>query len=100
MRALKRYGIRSPYDMRGRFFNVADLLNRLEIETRSWKQPRARDIDDFDVKNRPHNESLVRDLATGAFVAVSALSSARAQARVTSSLRSPAPSSATAGADR
>src|SRR6201997_4770235 len=87
MSGLKLYGMRSAYDETlatalkrkhepQRF--VGDLL-RAEIsekQARSIKYqlsiaklPLAKDIDDFAFKDTPINESLVRDLAGGAFIA-------------------------------
>lgn len=87
MSTLKLYGMRSAYDeVMGNGIKrqheppriVGDLLQSeiAEKQARSIryqlsiaKLPLAKDIDDFDFTNTPVNEGLVRDLATGAFVA-------------------------------
>ena len=87
MGTLKLYGMRSAYDeVMGNGIKrqheppriVGDLLQSeiAEKQARSIryqlsiaKLPLAKDIDDFDFKNTPVNEPLVRDLATGTFVA-------------------------------
>jgi DNA replication protein DnaC len=87
MSTLKLYGMRSAYDeVMGNGIKrqheppriVGDLLQSeiAEKQARSIryqltiaKLPLAKDIDDFDFANTPINESLVRDLATGTFVA-------------------------------
>jgi DNA replication protein DnaC len=87
MGALKLYGMRSAYDevMATAIKRqhepprlVGDLLSAeiAEKQARSIKYqltvaklPLAKDIDDFDFVDTPVNETLVRDLATGAFVA-------------------------------
>jgi DNA replication protein DnaC len=87
MGALKLYGMRSAYDevMATAIKRqhepprlVGDLLSAeiAEKQARSIKYqltvaklPLAKDIDDFDFVGTPVNETLVRDLATGAFVA-------------------------------
>lgn len=87
MSTLKLYGMRSAYDeVMGNGIKrqheppriVGDLLQSeiAEKQARSIryqlsiaKLPLAKDIDDFDFANTPVNEGLVRDLATGAFVA-------------------------------
>ncbi len=87
MSTLKLYGMRSAYDevMSNGIKRqheppriVGDLLQSeiAEKQARSIryqlsiaKLPLAKDIDDFDFTNTPVNEGLVRDLATGAFVA-------------------------------
>jgi DNA replication protein DnaC len=87
MGTLKLYGMRSAYDeVMGNGIKrqheppriVGDLLQSeiAEKQARSIryqlsiaKLPLAKDIDDFDFKNTPVNESLVKDLATGTFVA-------------------------------
>ena len=87
MGTLKLYGMRSAYD---EIMSIAikrqhepprvvgDLLSAeiAEKQARSIKYqltvaklPLAKDIDDFDFDGTPVNEGLVRDLATGAFVA-------------------------------
>src|SRR6201984_3209221 len=87
MSSLKLYGMRSAYDETlatalkrkhepQRF--VGDLLKAeiSEKQARSIKYqlsiaklPLAKDIDDFAFKDTPINESLVRDLAGGGFIA-------------------------------
>ncbi|MRH98891.1 IS21-like element helper ATPase IstB [Agrobacterium tumefaciens] len=87
MSSLKLYGMRSAYDeIMGNGIKrqheppqiVGDLLQSeiAEKQARSIryqltiaKLPLAKDIDDFDFADTPINESLVRDLATGTFVA-------------------------------
>ena len=87
MSTLKLYGMRSAYDeVMGNGIKrqheppriVGDLLQSeiAEKQARSIryqlsiaKLPLAKDIDDFDFANTPVNESLVRELATGTFVA-------------------------------
>ena len=87
MSSLKLYGMRSAYDeIMGNGIKrqheppqiVGDLLQSeiAEKQARSIryqltiaKLPLAKDVDDFDFADTPINESLVRDLATGAFVA-------------------------------
>ena len=87
MSTLKLYGMRSAYDeVMGNGIKrqheppriVGDLLQSeiAEKQARSIryqlsiaKLPLAKDTDDFDFKNTPVNESLVRELATGTFVA-------------------------------
>jgi DNA replication protein DnaC len=87
MGTLKLYGMRSAYDevMATAIKRqhepprlVGDLLSAeiAEKQARSIKYqltvaklPLAKDIDDFDFADTPVNETLVRDLATGAFVA-------------------------------
>ena len=87
MSTLKLYGMRSAYDeVMGNGIKrqheppriVGDLLQSeiAEKQARSIryqlsiaKLPLAKDIDDFDFANTPVNEGLVRELATGAFVA-------------------------------
>ena len=87
MGTLKLYGMRSAYDeVMGNGIKrqheppriVGDLLQSeiAEKQARSIryqlsiaKLPLAKDIDDFDFKNTPVNEPLVRDFATGTFVA-------------------------------
>ncbi|KJF67597.1 MULTISPECIES: IS21-like element helper ATPase IstB, partial [Rhizobium/Agrobacterium group] len=87
MSTLKLYGMRSAYDeVMGNGIKrqheppqiVGDLLQSeiAEKQARSIryqltiaKLPLAKDIDDFDFADTPINESLVRDLATGTFVA-------------------------------
>ena len=87
MGALKLYGMRSAYDeIMGVAIKrqheppkiVGDLLQAeiSEKQARSIKYqltvaklPLAKDIDDFDFTGTPVNESLIRDLAGGAFVA-------------------------------
>lgn len=87
MSTLKLYGMRSVYDeVMGNGIKrqheppqiVGDLLQSeiAEKQARSIryqltiaKLPLAKDIDDFDFADTPINESLVRDLATGTFVA-------------------------------
>lgn len=87
MSTLKLYGMRSAYDeVMGNGIKrqheppriVGDLLQSeiAEKQARSIryqlsiaKLPLAKDIDDFDFTDTPINESLVRDLATGTFVA-------------------------------
>ena len=87
MSTLKLYGMRSAYDeVMGNGIKrqheppriVGDLLQSeiAEKQARSIryqlsiaKLPLAKDIDDFDFANTPVNDGLVRDLATGAFVA-------------------------------
>jgi len=87
MGTLKLYGMRSAYDevMATGIKReheppriVGDLLSAeiAEKQARSIKYqltvaklPLARDIDDFDFADTPVNETLVRDLATGAFIA-------------------------------
>ncbi len=87
MGTLKLYGMRSAYDeiMATAIKRqhepprlVGDLLSAeiAEKQARSIKYqltvaklPLAKDIDDFDFADTPVNEILVRDLATGAFVA-------------------------------
>ena len=87
MSTLKLYGMRSAYDeVMGNGIKrqhepphiVGDLLQSeiAEKQTRSIryqlsiaKLPLAKDIDDFDFADTPVNESLVRELATGTFVA-------------------------------
>ncbi len=87
MGTLKLYGMRSAYDeiMATAIKRqhepprvVGDLLSAeiAEKQARSIryqltvaKLPLAKDIDDFDFADTPVNETLVRDLATGAFVA-------------------------------
>lgn len=87
MGTLKLYGMRSAYDeiMATAIKRqhepprvVSDLLSAeiAEKQARSIryqltvaKLPLAKDIDDFDFADTPVNETLVRDLATGAFVA-------------------------------
>ena len=87
MGTLKLYGMRSAYDeiMTTAIKRqhepprvVGDLLSAeiAEKQARSIKYqltvaklPLAKDIDDFDFAGTPVNETLVRDLATGAFVA-------------------------------
>ena len=87
MSTLKLYGMRSAYDeVMGNGIKrqheppriVGDLLQSeiAEKQARSIryqlsiaKLPLAKDIDDFDFAETPVNESLVRELATGTFVA-------------------------------
>jgi DNA replication protein DnaC len=87
MSTLKLYGMRSAYDeVMGNGIRrqheppriVGDLLQSeiAEKQARSIryqlsiaKLPLAKDIDDFDFADTPVNESLVRELATGTFVA-------------------------------
>jgi DNA replication protein DnaC len=87
MGTLKLYGMRSAYDeVMGNGIKrqheppriVGDLLQSeiAEKQARSIryqlsiaKLPLAKDIDDFDFADTPVNESLVRELATGTFVA-------------------------------
>lgn len=87
MSTLKLYGMRSAYDeVMGNGIKrqheppriVGDLLQSeiAEKQARSIryqlsiaKLPLAKDIDDFDFADTPVNESLVRELATGTFVA-------------------------------
>ena len=87
MGTLKLYGMRSAYDeVMGNGIKrqheppriVGDLLQSeiAEKQARSIryqlsiaKLPLAKDIDDFDFKNTPVNEPLVRELANGSFVA-------------------------------
>ncbi|MBX5093165.1 IS21-like element helper ATPase IstB [Rhizobium lentis] len=87
MSTLKLYGMRSAYDeIMGNGIKrqheppriVGDLLQSeiAEKQARSIryqlsiaKLPLAKDIDDFDFADTPVNESLVRELATGTFVA-------------------------------
>jgi len=87
MGALKLYGMRAAYDevMAAGIKRqceppgiVGDLLKAeiAEKQARSIKYqltiaklPLAKDIDDFDFAGTPINETLVRDLATGAFLA-------------------------------
>lgn len=87
MSTLKLYGMRSAYDeVMGNGIKrqyepphiVGDLLQSeiAEKQARSIryqltiaKLPLAKDIDDFDFTDTPINESLVRELATGTFVA-------------------------------
>ena len=87
MGTLKLFGMRSAYDeiMASGIKRqheppriVGDLLQSeiAEKQARSIKYqitvaklPLAKDIDDFDFADTPVNEALVRDLATGAFVA-------------------------------
>jgi DNA replication protein DnaC len=87
MSSLKLYGMRSAYDevMASGIKRqheppriVGDLLQSeiAEKQARSIKcqmtiakLPLAKDLDDFDFTNTPINEGLVRDLATGTFVA-------------------------------
>lgn len=87
MATLKLYGMRSAYDeimatsIKRRFEPpriVGDLLQSeiAEKQARSIKYqltvaklPLAKDIEDFDFADTPVNEGLVRDLATGTFVA-------------------------------
>jgi DNA replication protein DnaC len=87
MGTLKLYGMRSAYDeIMGTAIKrqheppriVGELLSAeiAEKQARSIKYqltvaklPLAKDIDDFDFADTPVNETLVRDLATGAFVA-------------------------------
>ncbi|MEO9340983.1 IS21-like element helper ATPase IstB [Mesorhizobium sp. SB112] len=87
MSTLKLYGMRSAYDeVMGKGIKrqheppriVGDLLQSeiAEKQARSIryqlsiaKLPLAKDIDDFDFADTPVNESLVRELATGTFVA-------------------------------
>ncbi|TRA98525.1 transposase [Agrobacterium tumefaciens] len=87
MSALKLYGMRSAYDeVMGNGIKrqheppriVGDLLQSeiAEKQARSIryqlsiaKLPLAKEIDDFDFTDTPVNESLVRELATGTFVA-------------------------------
>ena len=87
MSTLKLYGMRSAYDeVMGNGIKrqheppriVGDLLQSeiAEKQARSIryqlsiaKLPLAKDIDDFDFTDTPVNESLVRELATGTFVA-------------------------------
>ena len=87
MGALKLYGMRSAYDeiMTTAIKRqhepprlVGDLLSAeiAEKQARSIKYqltvaklPLAKDIDNFDFSDTPVNEALVRDLATGVFVA-------------------------------
>lgn len=87
MSTLKLYGMRSAYDeVMGNGIKrqyeppriVGDLLQSeiAEKQARSIryqltiaKLPLAKDIDDFDFADTPINESLVRELATGTFVA-------------------------------
>ena len=87
MGTLKLYGMRSAYDeIMGTAIKrqheppriVGDLLSAeiAEKQARSIKYqltvaklPLAKDIDDFDFTGTPVNESLIRDLAGGAFVA-------------------------------
>lgn len=87
MGTLKLYGMRSAYDeVMGNGIKrqheppriVGDLLQSeiAEKQARSIryqlsiaKLPLAKDIDDFDFTDTPVNESLVRELATGTFVA-------------------------------
>jgi DNA replication protein DnaC len=87
MSGLKFYGMRSAYDeIMGNGIKrqheppriVGDLLQSeiAEKQARSIryqlsiaKLPLAKDIDDFDFANTPVNEGLIRDLATGTFVA-------------------------------
>ncbi len=87
MSTLKLYGMRSAYDeVMGNGIKrqheppriVGDLLQSeiVEKQARSIryqlsiaKLPLAKDIDDFDFADTPVNESLVRELATGTFVA-------------------------------
>jgi DNA replication protein DnaC len=87
MGTLKLYGMRSAYDeiMATAIKRqhepprvIGDLLSAeiAEKQARSIKYqltvaklPLAKDIDDFDFADTPVNEALVRDLATGAFVA-------------------------------
>ena len=87
MSTLKLYGMRSAYDeVIGNGIKrqheppriVGDLLQSeiAEKQARSIryqlsiaKLPLAKDIDDFDFADTPVNESLVRELATGTFVA-------------------------------
>lgn len=87
MSTLKLYGMRSAYDeVMGNGIKrqyeppriIGDLLQSeiAEKQARSIryqltiaKLPLAKDIDDFDFADTPINESLVRELATGTFVA-------------------------------
>ena len=87
MGELKLYGMRGAYDeivatavkrQHEPQRVVGDLLGAeiSEKQARSIKYqmtiaklPLAKDIDDFDFADTPVNEALVRDLATGAFVA-------------------------------
>ena len=87
MDTLKLYGMRAAYDevmasgIKRRHEPpriVGDLLTAeiAEKQARSIKYqltiaklPLAKDIDDFDFAGTPVNEALVRDLATGAFIA-------------------------------
>jgi len=87
MGTLKLYGMRGAYDeimttaIKRQHESprvVGDLLSAeiAEKQARSIKYqltvaklPLAKDIDDFDFADTPVNETLVRDLATGAFVA-------------------------------
>lgn len=87
MSTLKLYGMRSAYDeVMGNGIKrqheppriIGDLLQSeiAEKQARSIryqlsiaKLPLAKDIDDFDFTDTPVNESLVRELATGTFVA-------------------------------
>ena len=87
MSSLKLYGMRSAYDeIMGNGIKrqheppriVGDLLQSeiAEKQARSIryqlsiaKLPLAKDIDDFDFTNTPVNEGLIRELATGTFVA-------------------------------
>ena len=87
MGALKLYGMRAAYDeIMGVAIKrqheppriVGDLLQAeiSEKQARSIKYqltvaklPLAKDIEDFDFAGTPINESLIRDLAAGAFVA-------------------------------
>ncbi len=88
MGALKLYGMRSAYyeimatGIKRQFDPpriVGDLLQSeiAEKQARSIKYqltvaklPLAKDLEDFDFVDTPVNEGLVRDLATGTFVAV------------------------------
>ena len=115
MAALKLYGMRAAYDevMAAGIKReceppriVGDLLEAeiAEKQARSIKYqltiaklPLAKDIDDFHFAGTPINETLVRELATGASFPCSATSSssaAPAPARAISLSPSPAPASA------
>jgi DNA replication protein DnaC len=87
MSSLKLYGMRSAYDeIMGNGIKrqheppqiVGDLLQSeiakkqarsIRYQLTIAKLPLAKDINDFDFADTPINESLVRDLATGTFVA-------------------------------
>ena len=87
MSALKLYGMRAAYDevmatgLKRRHEPpriVGDLLSAEIAEKRARsikyqltiaKLPLAKDIDDFDFTSTPVNEALVRDLASGGFLA-------------------------------
>jgi hypothetical protein len=119
MGTLKLYGMRSAYDevMAAGIKRqheppriVGDLLQSeiAEKQARSIryqmtiaKLPLAKDIEEFDFSGTPINEGLVKELATGAFVATSAMSCSSAApepARRTSPSPLPGRSSATAPA--